>query len=153
VEKRYEQAQHYYNATGIENEDLKEWRELNARWSQFGAFVPLFRSHGQFPYREVFNIAPEDHPAYQSMVYYNKLRYRLMPYIYSLAGMTYFNDYTIMRALVMDHGKDPEVNDIGDQYMFGDMLMVCLCMNIRQPTDGLFSCHHRLVRFLYGKIH
>jgi alpha-D-xyloside xylohydrolase len=125
VEKRYEQAQHYYNATGIENEDLKEWRELNARWSQFGAFVPLFRSHGQFPYREVFNIAPEDHPAYQSMVYYNKLRYRLMPYIYSLAGMTYFNDYTIMRALVMDHGKDPEVNDIGDQYMFGDMLMVC----------------------------
>lgn len=125
VEKRYEQAQHYYNATGIENEDLKEWRELNARWSQFGTFVPLFRSHGQFPYREAFNIAPEDHPAYQSMVYYNKLRYRLMPYIYSLAGMTYFNDYTIMRALVMDHGKDPEVNDIGDQYMFGDMLMVC----------------------------
>jgi alpha-D-xyloside xylohydrolase len=59
------------------------------------------------------------------MLYYNKLRYRLMPYIYSMAGMTYFNDYTIMRALVMDFGKDPEVNDIGDQYMFGSSLMVC----------------------------
>jgi alpha-D-xyloside xylohydrolase len=59
------------------------------------------------------------------MLYFNKLRYRLMPYIYSMAGMTYFNDYTIMRALVMDYGKDPEVNDIGDQYMFGDALMVC----------------------------
>ena len=109
----------------MENEDLKEWRELNSRWTQFGAFVPLFRSHGQFPYREIFHVAPEDHPAYQSMLYYNKLRYRLMPYIYSMAGMTYFKDYTMMRALVMDFGKDPMVNDIGDQYMFGDALMVC----------------------------
>lgn len=125
VESRYEQAQHYYNATGIENEDMKEWRELNTRWAQFGTFVPLFRSHGQFPYREIFNIAPENHPAYQSMLFYNKLRYRLMPYIYTLAGKTYFEDYTIMRALVMDHGKDSKVNNIGDQYMFGDALMVC----------------------------
>lgn len=125
VEKRYEQAQYHFLATGIENEDLKEWRELNSRWTQFGAFVPLFRSHGQFPYREIFHIAPEGHPAYQSMLYYNKLRYRLMPYIYSMAGMTYFNDYTLMRALVMDFGKDPEVNNIGDQYMFGNALMVC----------------------------
>lgn len=125
VERRYERAQRHYNATGIEDEDMKEWRELNTRWTQFAAFVPLFRSHGQYPYREPFHIAPENHPAYQSMLYYNKLRYRLMPYIYTLAGMTYFNDYTIMRALVMDHGNDPEVHDIGDQYMFGDALMVC----------------------------
>lgn len=125
VEKRYEQAQRHYNTTGIENDDLKEWRELNSRWFQFGAFVPLFRSHGQYPFREVFNIAPEGHPAYQSMVYYNKLRYRLMPYIYSMAGMTYFDDYTIMRGLVMDFAADNKVNDIGDQYMFGDALMVC----------------------------
>ena len=125
VEKRYEQAQRHFQSTGIENEDLKEWRELNTRWAQFGAFVPLFRSHGQFPYREIFHIAPEGHPAYQSMLFYNKLRYRLMPYIYSMAGMTWFNDYTMMRALVMDFSKDAEVNDIGDQYMFGDALMVC----------------------------
>ena len=46
VEKRYEQAQRIYDATGVENEDLKEWRELNGRWTQFGAFVPLFRSMG-----------------------------------------------------------------------------------------------------------
>jgi alpha-D-xyloside xylohydrolase len=110
---------------GIENENLKEWRELNARWYQFGAFSPLYRAHGQFPYREPFNIAPENHPAYQTINYYNKLRYRLMPYIYSLAGMTYHNDYTIMRALVMDYGKDIKVNNISDQYMFGKSLMVC----------------------------
>ena len=125
VENRYMAGQKLYDSLKVENEDLKEWRELNTRWYQFGAFVPLYRSHGQFPLREPFNIAPQNHPAYQSILYYSKLRYRLMPYIYSLAGMTYFNDYTIMRALVMDFGKDKNVNDIGDQYMFGDALMVC----------------------------
>ena len=125
VEKRYEKGQYEFNATGKENADYKEWRELNTRWYQFGAFCPLFRAHGQFPYREVWNIAPEGHPAYQSIVYYTQLRYRLMPYIYSLAGMTYFNDYTIMRALVMDFGKDTQVNNIGDQYMFGPSVMAC----------------------------
>jgi len=103
---------------------MKEWRELNTRWYQFGTFVPLYRSHGQFPYREVFHIAPEKHPAYQSIIKYNKLRYRLMPYIYSLAGQVYFDDYTIMRALVMDFPNDPEVTGISDQYMFGSSLMI-----------------------------
>lgn len=125
VERRYENGQRLFDQTGIENEDLKEWRELNNRWHQFGAFVPLFRSHGQFPYREMFNIAPENHQAYQSMLYYNKLRYRLMPYIYSLAGMTWFNDYTIMRALIMDYPEDSNLTNISDQYMFGPAIMVC----------------------------
>jgi alpha-D-xyloside xylohydrolase len=107
------------------SEDLEEWRELNNRWHQFGAFVPLFRSHGQYPYREIWNIAPETHPAYQSMLYYNRLRYRLMPYLYSLAGWTYWQDYTIMRPLAMDFAQDKQVLNIGDQYMFGPALMVC----------------------------
>jgi alpha-D-xyloside xylohydrolase len=106
------------------SEDLKEWRELNSRWYQFGAFCPLFRSHGQYPYREVYNIAPSYHPAYKSMVYANRLRYRLMPYIYSLASKTYFDDYTIMRPLFMDFNDDSNVLNIGDQYMFGPSIMV-----------------------------
>lgn len=118
VEKRYEQAKEG-------SEDMKEWRELNTRWFQFGAFCPLFRSHGQYPYREIYNISPQGHPAYKSMVYYTNLRYRMMPYIYSLAGMTHFDDYTIMRALVMDFGNDALTHNISDQYMFGPNLMVC----------------------------
>jgi len=106
------------------SEDLEEWRELNTRWFQFGSFCPLFRSHGQYPLREVFNISPEGHPAYKSMVYYDKLRYYLMPYTYSLAGLTFFNDYTIMRAMVMDFGIDRNVESIGDQYMFGPSILV-----------------------------
>jgi len=115
VEARYNDAK---------GKDLDEWRELMTRWFQFGTFAPIFRSHGQPPYREMFNIAPENHPAYQAMLAYDKLRYRLMPYIYSLSGLTWLNDYTIMRALVMDFGSDPMTHDIKDQYLFGPMLMI-----------------------------
>ena len=114
VEDRYVAAQTLFNEKGIENDDLKEWRELNTRWYQFGCFAPLFRAHGQWPFREVFNIAPESHPAYKSIVAYTKLRYNLMPYIYSLAGMTHFDDYTIMRPMVMDFTSDNYSRDIKD---------------------------------------
>ena len=123
VENRYVAGQQIYNQTGKENVDYKEWRELNTRWFQFGAFCPLYRAHGQYPFREPWEIAPEGHPAYESIVYYSQLRYRLMPYIYSLAGMTYFDDYTIMRPLVMDFMADTNVLNIGDTYMFGPAFM------------------------------
>jgi alpha-D-xyloside xylohydrolase len=111
----------YQNPVG---KDLDEWREQSTRWFQFGAFCPLFRSHGQYPFREIYHIAPEGSPAYNSMVYYDKLRYKLMPYIYSLAGKTYVNDYTIMRGLAMDFGADPAVKNIRDAYMFGPSLLI-----------------------------
>ena len=125
VENRYMQAQSEYERTGVENEDLKEWRELQARWSQFGTFIPLFRVHGQWPLREIWNLAPENHPCYQSFVYYDKLRYRLMPYLYSMAGWVHLKDYTMMRGLIMDFNGDWQVTNIKDQWMFGPALMVC----------------------------
>jgi alpha-D-xyloside xylohydrolase len=111
----------YYNPSP---EDIEEWRELMTRWFQYGAFCPLFRSHGQYPYREMFYVAPESHPAYQTMLEFDRLRYRLMPYIYSLAGHTWLNDYTVMRGLVMDFTDDSNVYDIKDQYMFGPSMLV-----------------------------
>ncbi len=104
--------------------DLEEWRELNTRWFQFGTFCPLLRVHGQFPFREMFNVAPDNHPAYQTMLAYDKLRYRLMPYIYSLTGMVTQQDYTIMRALIMDFASDKNVVNIGNQFMFGPSLLI-----------------------------
>ena len=139
VENRYVAAQQLYDRSKIENEDLKEWRELQTRWNQFGTFIPLFRSHGQWPLREIWNIAPEDHPAYQSFVYYDKLRYRLMPYLYSLAGWAHFKDYTLMRPLVMDFNGDKEVEHIGNQWMFGPALMAC-------PV-GYYKARNRSVYF------
>ena len=125
VESRYVAAQQEFDKTGKENADLKEWRELQARWNQFGCFVPLYRAHGQWPLREVWNIAPADHPAYKTIVAYDKLRYRLMPYLYSMAGMVHLKDYTMMRGLVMDFNGDEKVLDIKDQWMFGSALMAC----------------------------
>jgi len=139
VENRYVAAQQLYDKTGVENEDLKEWRELQTRWNQFGAFIPLFRSHGQWPLREIWNIAPDSHPAYQSFVYYDQLRYRLMPYLYSLAGWAHFKDYTLMRALVMDFNGDREVENIGNQWMLGPALMAC-------PV-GYYKARNRSVYF------
>lgn len=115
VERRYE------NAKG---EDLKEFRELFTRWFQFGAFCPIFRIHGQYPYREIYNVAENGSVEYNSMVYYDKLRYRLMPYIYSLAGSAYHDDQTIMRGLVMDFENDKDVLNVNDQYMFGPSLLI-----------------------------
>jgi alpha-D-xyloside xylohydrolase len=129
VERRYERP----NAA-----DLEEWREMNARWYQFGAFVPMFRVHGQYPYREIYNVSPEDHACYKSMLYYNKLRYRLLPYIYSLAGWTYHKDYTIMRGLVMDFPTDAAVKNITDQYMFGPSLLINPVYNYKQRSREVY---------------
>jgi len=138
VENRYVAAQQKWDKNKVENADLKEWRELNTRWYQFGAFAPLYRAHGQFPLREIWNIAPENHPAYKSIEFYIKLRYRLMPYIYSLAGQVYFRDYTIMRPLVMDFENDKEVNKIGDQFMFGPAFMVSPIYTYQARTREMY---------------
>jgi alpha-D-xyloside xylohydrolase len=129
VEKRYEDAK---------GAELEEWRELNTRWYQFGAFVPLFRSHGQYPFREIYNIAPEDHPAYKSMLFYNKLRYRLVPYIYSMAGQTYHQDYTIMRGLVMDFPNDTKAANAKDAYMFGPSLLINPVYKYKERTRNVY---------------
>ena len=129
VEPRYEKPT---------DADLDEWRELNTRWFQFGAFLPLFRSHGQFPYREPFNLAPPDHPAYTSMLAYTRLRYRLMPYLYSLAGMTTQQGYTLMRALMMDFSDDARVLSIGDQFMLGPAIMVNPVTSYKARTRAVY---------------
>jgi len=104
---------------------LTEWRELQTRWHQFGTFVPLFRTHGQWPRREIWNIAPAGSQAYESILWYMQLRYRLMPYLYSMAGAVCHDDYTIMRGLPMDFPEDEKVRDLSDQWMFGPALMPC----------------------------
>ena len=102
-----------------------EWQELQTRWHQFGTFVPLFRTHGQWPRRELWNIAPEGSRAYESILWYMQLRYRLMPYLYALTGAVAFDDYTLLRGLPMDYPDDPAVRDLSDQWMLGPALMPC----------------------------
>jgi alpha-D-xyloside xylohydrolase len=115
VESRYSE-EHYQH--------IPEWRELYMRWFQFGAFSPLFRSHGEYPYRETPIIAAQDPAMMEGLTYYHRLRYKLMPYIYSLAAGTHFDDGTIIRPLVMDFEADRATWEIDNQYMFGPAFMV-----------------------------
>jgi alpha-D-xyloside xylohydrolase len=129
VEQRYEHP---------DEKALDEWREQMTRWYQFGAFVPLFRVHGQFPYREIYNVAPAGHPAYESMLFYDRLRYRLMPYTYSVAGAVYEKNYTMMRALVLDFPSDTNVTSLKDEYLFGPSLLINPVYNYKQRTRTVY---------------
>lgn len=113
-----------YNATPMKPEDQAEWQELQLRWFQFGAFSPLFRSHGEFPLREVYNLAEDNTDVQDSLIWYTKLRYRLMPYIYSEAAATHHQDGTIMRGFLMDFAQDEKAKTINDSYMFGHNILV-----------------------------
>ncbi len=104
--------------------DTEEWRELNARWFQFGTFSPLTRLHGELKPREPWAFGGDHSPAYQTIVKFDRLRYRLLPYIYSLAGATTQDADTMMRPLVMDFPGDTTARELVDEYMFGPAFLV-----------------------------
>jgi alpha-D-xyloside xylohydrolase len=105
-------------------EDVEEWRELVTRWFQYATFSPLLRVHGQFPYREMWHFGGEEHEAFKTQLAFDKLRYRMLPYTYSLAGAVTHKDALLMRPLVAEFRQDPEVDGIGDEFLLGPGLLV-----------------------------
>ncbi|MDJ1433673.1 glycoside hydrolase family 31 protein [Halostagnicola sp. A-GB9-2] len=101
------------------------YRELYTRWFQFGAFLPLFRSHGTDTPREMWRFGEPGERIYDTLVTFDELRYRLLPYIYSLAGWETLENYTMFRHLAFEFREDEAVHDITDQFMFGPSLLVC----------------------------
>lgn len=99
------------------------YKELYVRWFQYGTFCPQFRSHGSQFGREPWQFGEEGSWAYDAILKMIKLRYRLMPYIYSLAYKITFDHYTMMRALAMDFQDDVCTYDIDDQFMFGPSIL------------------------------
>ena len=100
------------------------YRELYVRWFQFGAFLPMFRSHGTDTPREIWRFGNPGEPMYDALVKFLRIRYQLMPYIYSLAGQIAHEDYTMLRTLPFDFRNDPATYNISDQFMFGPALLV-----------------------------
>jgi len=98
-----------------------DYPELYVRWFEYGVFQPNFRSHGSRKYNEVWSYGKQAEPILEK---YLRLRYELMPYIYSLARMTHETGAPFMRGLFIDFGGDPRVADIGDEYMFGPALLI-----------------------------
>jgi alpha-D-xyloside xylohydrolase len=102
-----------------------DYRELYARWIQFGAFCPMMRSHGADAPREIYQFGKKGYKIYDAIEKFINLRYRLLPYIYSTSWDVTDNQSTMMRALMMDFVKDKQALDINDQYVFGKSLLVC----------------------------
>jgi alpha-D-xyloside xylohydrolase len=98
-----------------------DYPELYTRWFEYAAFLPIFRTHGSRLYNEVWSYGKAAEPILEK---YLKLRYELMPYIYSLGHRTYETGAPFMRALFMDFPGDPNVAAIADEYMFGPAFLV-----------------------------
>jgi alpha-D-xyloside xylohydrolase len=96
------------------------YQELYARWFEYGAFCPIFRTHGHREHNELWTYDKVE----PVLLSYDKLRYRLMPYIYSLAWRVHNEDYTMQRPLVMDWREDPRTWNVPDQFMFGPAILV-----------------------------
>jgi alpha-D-xyloside xylohydrolase len=154
VEGRYMKAQKRFDKTGEVTEDLREWRELYTRWFEFGAWVPLFRSHGQFPWREPWQVAPAGDSTYQALLATARLRYALLPYIYSLTARVHYEDYTLMRPLFMDFGAtDPQVTAVHDQYLFGPSVMVCpVCAYGARSREVVFPAERLWYDLYSGRV-
>jgi alpha-D-xyloside xylohydrolase len=105
--------------------DDAEYRELYARWIQFGTFCPMMRSHGTDAPREIYQFGKKGDIVYDAIEKYINLRYSLLPYIYSASWDITANQSTMMRALMMDFANDKQSLDINDEYMFGKSLLVC----------------------------
>lgn len=100
------------------------YQELFTRWYQWGAFCPLFRVHGTTVPREIWRFGDPGSWAYDTQLRFDRLRYRLLPYVYSLAGQVTHRAGTILRGLAFDFRGDPHVRDIGDEHMFGPAFLV-----------------------------
>ena len=116
---------------GIPDWSKPEYRELFIRWFQFGTFSPIFRIHGKGE-RALFSKNWDDKTK-AILLKYDDLRYRLLPYIYSLSAAVTNNNYSMMRSLAFDFRTDPAIINIPDQYMFGPAFLV------NPVTEQLFT--------------
>ena len=98
-----------------------DYPELYTRWFQYATFLPIMRTHGSRPQNEVWSYGKQAEPILEK---YLKLRYALMPYLYSLGYHTWETGAPFMRALPLDFPSDPKVTDLRDEYMFGPAFLV-----------------------------
>src|SRR5215469_7113578 len=126
------------------------YRELFIRWFQFGTFCPIFRVHGTRTgdQNELWSYGAD---AQKVLTQFDKLRYELMPYIYSVAWKTTNERYTPMRPLVMDFRTDVRAQNIGDQFLFGPSILVNPVLEPDAATRHLYLPKSRWYDFWTGK--
>ena len=100
-----------------------QFQELYVRWMQYGLFCPVFRSHGADAPREIWQFGKKGEPVYDAIEKQIRLRYRLIPYLYSIASQVTTNNDSYMRPLFSDFAADKKVWDMTDEFMFGRSIL------------------------------
>lgn len=115
------------------------FRELTVRWTQMGVFTPMMRSHGADCPREIYNFGQKGEPVFDALEDAIRLRYALLPYVYSLAWDVSSNRSSFMRPLVMDFPSDTEGHDCNSEYMFGKSLLVAPVVNAHYTPETVVN--------------
>jgi alpha-D-xyloside xylohydrolase len=126
-----------YSKDTMSPADQEEWRELNARWFELSTFTPLLRVHGELRVREMWTMG-EGSPAYNAELKFDRLRYAMLPYIYSMAGWTTQQNYTMLRPLVMDFPQDRTARELNDEFMFGPAFLVAPITQYKQRSRPVY---------------
>ena len=100
-----------------------QYQELYVRWMQYGLFCPVFRSHGADAPREIWQFGKKGEPVYDAIEKQIRLRYRLLPYLYSIAWQVTSNNASYMRPLFADFPQDKRVWDVTDEFLFGRSIL------------------------------
>ncbi|MBE9601635.1 TIM-barrel domain-containing protein [Pedobacter sp. MC2016-24] len=117
------------------------FQELYVRWLQFGAFTPMMRSHGTDVPREIYQFGKKGEPIYDAIENAIKLRYSLLPYLYSTARSVTDKQSTFMRALVMDFSQDKKVLDMNNEYLFGSSILVAPVINAQYTPETIVKAN------------
>lgn len=115
--------QWFYTGEFTGGAESEAYREYYVRMFQWGTFLPMLRSHGSDTPREIWRFGEQGSTYYNAILSMIHMRYRLIPYIYSMAARQTFHSYTMARLLAFDFAHDPQVLDIKDEYMFGQILV------------------------------
>ena len=126
----------HYKVNGKQAHENPQYRALAVRWMQLGAFTPMMRSHGADSPREIYLLGKKGEPVFDALESAVRLRYSLLPYIYSTSWDVTANHSTFMRPLVMDFPKDTKGYDCGREYMFGRSLLVAPVLEARYTPEA-----------------
>lgn len=124
-----------YNQPEMKGENNPAYHELYLRWLQFGTFTPMMRSHGSEVPREIYELGRKGDVVFSTIEKYIRLRYSLLPYIYSTAWDVSHNRASMYRALVMDFPTDRRVWNMADEFLFGHSLLVAPVLKAQYTTE------------------
>ncbi len=116
-----------------------QYQELYVRWMQYGLFCPVFRSHGADAPREIWQFGQKGEPVYDAIEKTIRLRYRLIPYLYSTAWQVTSNNESYLRPLFSDFASDKRVWDMADEFMFGRSILAAPILNPQYTQERIIK--------------